>query len=225
MKQNRTNRIPTAYRVQPADDKDLIAMAYSAGMLSKIGNLVVYGIGSNAATNWATAATIELVGVMHTRLLEASTWFTNVYNDAQRNKGKTNLKQCFYLTQLDEITPFLNWFGLTDIFNKEWERIQNFDAHWNLAEVVSELGHVPDWRNNTIRVDIPFVNHEMTIMDSVTSKIIKQYPEHLESMLDPFNTLACAFIEGMGGLTIGTNDWPILMNGNSLVSKHQPVNA
>ncbi len=220
MNNNLTNRVPTAYHKEPADTYDVIAKTYAAGTMTKAGNLIIFGTGANAGTNWTNAAIIELVGVEQSKSLDAATWFTNVYNDALRNRAKTNRKHSFYLTQLEEIMPVMQWFGMEDVFRTEWDRIQAFDEHCGLPSVMKELDYIPDWESNTMRTDISFMDREMEIMEAVTNRIATRHAELLRGFANPVDILQCVFIEGQRALSYHRDETPILISGNSLASQY-----
>jgi hypothetical protein len=220
MYNNLTNRVPTAYHKEPADIYDVIAKAYAAGTMTRAGNLIIYGTGANAGTNWTLAAIVELVGVENSKSLNAATWFTNVYNDALRNRAKTNRKHTFYLTQLEEITPVLEWFGMEDVFRTEWDRIRAFDEHCGLPSVMQEINYIPDWESNTVRTDISFMEREIEIMEAVTNRIMERHAELLRGVDNPVDMLQCVFIEGQRALSYHRDETPILMAGRSLASQY-----
>jgi len=210
------------YRNEPADALDVIEQAYYAESLTKYGNVAIFGTGAERGT-FGQFANVEIIGLPFHVAITSLRWFTNIFNKALKNQGVTTKKNHFYLTQMEEIIPFLKWFGLEERFNLEWDKVKTYDERHDLASVLRENGKIEDWQDNTMRVDIPLVDNEMEIMEDVTTRIAKAHNGLLTQYTNnPLELIQTTFIEGMGGLVIGNStDFDMLIEGGSFNQRYQ----
>jgi len=191
---------------QPNGLSDILERTYYAGYLTKHANLIIFGTGAERGT-WGQFANVHVFDTYHTDARHALTWFTDIYNTALRNNGTTMKKRNFYLSQLQEIEPLLSFMGLTRIFDREWDRVYQYDTANCLREEYEQRGRIADWQNRCMRVDIPLSNYETEIMDSVVANTMRRHTDILSAEdKDMIEILSLIYIEGLHGLTMGADD-------------------
>jgi hypothetical protein len=202
--------------------EDHILQAYYAGLITKYATLTIYGTGAERGT-YGRFANIGMFNVPFKEAKLALTHFTDLYSTALRNKGQTDKKRNFYLSQLQEITPLLKVLGLQDRFNEEWTNVENFDRLNDLAYEHSQAGHIRDWEHRTMRVDIPFEDLQLEILEAVSHNILSNpfsYEIIAQHTAKPIELMQLTFIEGLRGLTVGASDLNMLMQGDSIISQY-----
>ena len=204
------------HHAKPTTDTiDALSKAYQAGKLTAHSTLKIYGAGAERGT-WLQFAALHVKDIIFTDSIDALTWFTDIYNTAQRNQGNKNrsIRKCnYWLSQKQEIEPLLNYFGITHIYNQEWLNVKSHDDKNGLEEECLNVGRITDWKRRTLTVDISLLDYQDTIMENVVNKISAELNTHSYNDL-----LTMAFIEGFGGLRLGDKDIENLSQGQSIAA-------
>jgi len=198
--------------IQSSDDA--IIQLYYAGLITKFATLTIYGTGAERGT-WGRFANICLDGITSTVARDALTYFTDIYSTALRNRGNTRRKRKFYLSQLQEINPLIDFFGLQDVFNDAWDTVKQFDSEHSLQAEYSSKGRIQNWEERTIRLDINFSDHEELIMDALTAQVVHSFQVQ--------DIPELTFMEGLRGYSIGVNDLTLLREGRSILDRYAQV--
>jgi hypothetical protein len=196
------------------DLTNIIEKAYHAGMIAKYGKVIIFGTGAERGT-FSQFANIHMKDIGFFNAKDSLTWFTNIYNKALRNNGKSMKKRNFYLSQLQEIDPLVNFFGLRDEFNALWNEVMLYDIQNNLGKEWIENGSIYDWKNRTMKKEITFVERQYAIMDKVVENMLQDnlIKTILKSVThNPTALLQKAFIAGTSGLTLGQEDLETIVN-------------
>lgn len=205
---------------------DILTQAYYAGFITKYATLVVYGTGSERGT-YGQFANVSMKGTAFANAKFALTYFTDLYSTALRNQGKTARKKSFYLSQLQEIQPLLDAFGLSTIFEQTWEAVKEYDKINNLVEEHKENNRISDWETRTLKKEIPFEDYQLEILEAVTKSIMSSFNVQrilkLEEIADPEEVIQLAFIEGLRGLSMGHSDMDMLRDGMSIMECFKQV--
>jgi len=209
------------HKVQPQSFDDLILQAYCAGLITKYSDLIIYGTGAERGT-FTQFANLHMSNFPSQESKLAITYFTNLYSKAIRNRCKTTRKTNFYLSQIQELTPLLNVFGLQDLFQEEWDNVASFDKANNLRYEYSQKGCIHNWEKRTMKVTIPLINLQVEILEAITDSIMsKPYAQFQPTINGSHKELIqLAFIEGLRGLLIGSSDLNMLRKGDPILSQY-----
>jgi len=209
------------HRKHIMDFENIIEKAYHAGMITRYGKSIIYGVGAERGT-WGQFANIHMKDISFFNAKESLTWFTDIYSMAQRNFGITNRKRNFYLSQLQEIEPLLKSFGLDDEFQNQWNEVKLHDEMNNLDVEWETDKKIYDWEKRTLKKEIVFADREVEIMENVTTKMMQDNTTRsiLETSSNPLELLQNAFIEGTRGWTMGSTDLEILKQNGCLINQY-----
>lgn len=194
----------------PADLIDVLSQAHSAGMITRYGEVIIYGIGAERGT-WGQFANLHLSQINFINARDSLTWFTNIYSTAIRNQGKTFRKCNFYLSQLQEIEPLMKTFGLQNEFRQKWLEVELHDLEHDLKTEWEQEGRISLWEQRTKTETIKLLDKKTTILGSVTASILKDSASILQAVAHPSELIGNAFIEGTKGLTLGIDDLQALL--------------
>lgn len=191
---------------------DVLCKAYHAGVITTYGKAIIFGTGAERGT-WGQFANVHLNKIDFFNARESLTWFSNIYSIALRNQGKTTRKRNFYLSQMQEIKPLLNAFGLEEEFNQQWEDVYEHDTAHDLKSEWENCGKISNWVTRTKIATINFAEQEMTILDSITEHLLTNLISGniMRYVKDPEQLIGNAFIEGRRGLTLTLDDLSNLM--------------
>jgi hypothetical protein len=201
------------------DRDDLIMKAYYAGMISHNAIATLWGIGSKSGTNWAIGLQIEMSNVLYSESQTAFQWFTDIYNQQKRNKGRTNRKSHYALTIFEEARPLVEFMGLDEIFETTCNEIMDFDALNDLQSEVHNQGTIKGWEHRTIKREIPLRDYSNSILNTTINSLMSELIVSQESQTFE-DILSNAFIEGQRGLTLGTSDMELLRHGRGLLEQY-----
>lgn len=198
----------------PDSRREVLIQAYYAGFITKYASLIIYGIGGERGT-YGQFANLKLSGANFKESKNALTYFTDIYSTALRNKGRTPRKTNYYLSQLQEIMPVVEAFGLRSIFDEEWDKVKEHDLSYNLAEEYSSNGKIKDWEHRAMTITLKLEDFQCEIMEAVTQHIMKSniFIKSDEELIQ------MAFIEGLRGFSLGVSDIEALEHGESIISK------
>lgn len=197
-----------------------IEKAYYAGLLTENGTLVMEGIGNRGGTNWALGTELQVENTFFSEAIEALTWFTNIYNKQKKNQGKTIRKKCFALTQLEEILPLLDTFGLRGYFDSFAQSINEYDKANELSATLHREKSIFNYQSNTMRIDLPLKTKISMIRHRVVREILKECQGTVQVLSNAYAIIQNAFSEGQRGLVIGSDDLEALRQGQSIVSRY-----
>lgn len=216
------------HKQQVQSFENIISKAYSAGLLTKHGELLIYGTGAERGT-WGQFANVRIAGISFFNAKEGLTWFTDIYSKALRNKrtgGDRNRN--FWLSQLQEIDPVLQFFGLDTEFDQKWSDIQAFDKWHDLPYEWEQKGQIHDWQNRTMMETITFVEREVEIMEVVTENLLKYDNAtailNSEGIIDHEDFIQEMFIEGLRGLTLVEDDIRDLIHSRYMLNRYRRSN-
>jgi hypothetical protein len=197
------------HRIDNLDDATM--KAYSAGLLSKFGTLIVGGIGKNAATNWGKYTELKVAGVPFNYAIDNLQWFTEIQNKALKNQGKTTRKMQFTLTLFE---------AEVDTVKECYRLCEEHDNEECLAEDIQVYGGVPYWQDRTIGFTIPLLPKESEIFDTVCRNIMAEPFIQTITACNPSieEMILHAFVEGQRGLQIGTDDLQNLREGHQIAA-------
>jgi hypothetical protein len=203
---------------------DLIDKAYRAGMLSQYSKLIIFGIGAERGT-YSQFANLHVQGMDFKEAIRSLTWFTDIYNVAQRNQGLTPKKKNYWLSQRQEIEPVMDVMGLREEYELEWNRIKDHDKALDLQKEWEENKRIEDYQSKSVIFSMPLIDREVEIMESVCSSMLHEAIPILSKhgITDPLAYLQSIYIEGTRGLSLGTSDFDILHKGESLLSQYKNV--
>jgi hypothetical protein len=195
----------------PTDGTDILEKAFHAGRLASFASLIVFGTGAERGT-WGQFANVHVEGLTVPDARRALTSFTDIYSLALQNFGKTLRKRNFRLTQLQEIKPLLQAFGLMREFEDEWEFTKLFDEENGLPQEYAEQGRIKAWEERTYKAVISFRERVHIIRAAIVSAL-SQSP-----FMDNPDLVDNAFTQGLRGLSLGATDLEQLQQGQAIAA-------
>jgi hypothetical protein len=205
--------------------EDALSKAFSAGRLTVKGSIKVWGIGSNQGS-YPLFTNIEVNDMWSRITMQDLSWFVDVHNHNKANyAGRTPRHSRFRLTHRhDEIDPVAEYFGVEQQVRWTAAEVQAWDELHGLREEMNDKdwkGGVYDWEQNTLMKEVPLSSLQDVILDSVIGNLFKETAS-IPCEGDKYSLLFNAFIEGMRGLSLGSSDLAILMQGGTIIGVNQP---
>lgn len=200
---------------------DIVEQTYHAGFITCYSDLMVFGHGAERGT-YNNFINLRMSGTYFQEAKNALTWFTNIFSTALRNKGFSNRKTHFYLSQRQEILPVLETFGLSIVLADAETEIAIHDEEHDLALELSQVGRIDNWQTRTKLITIPLSSKETEIMSAVATNILTPNNYAIlqaENVANPYDFLQSVFIEGTRGLILSDSDINSLIDNRSILSR------
>lgn len=200
--------------------RQAIERAYFAGLVTKFGKLIVYGECAERGT-YAQFANVEMNKINFNLSREALATLAPYTNEDMKSRGLYS-KSKFYLTRTtEEIIPLMVNIGLSDEYAKAWKTVLEHDIKEGIHGRWRDGNHsrLEGWETKTLKVEVPFVIHDVTIMATVLPSLLA----NVQDCANIEDLLLNAFIEGGCGLSLGSDDFETLENGASIMSRYKKV--